>query len=208
MRIYIVTDLEGVAGVLDFENWCLTNSRYYEQAKDLLTREVNAAVEGFIEGGADEALVCDGHGYGGINPTILHPAARLDRNWPPDKPYPINLDREFAGVAWIGQHPKAGTVGGHLCHTGSFAVRDLAINGLSVGEFGQMALCAGELAWSGTYPLRLTMPAMVGVHALIGCGEALITTTVLSMVLAVRPDLVAAWDSAIVSVPAAQEAHR
>jgi D-amino peptidase len=145
MRIFIVTDLEGVAGVLDSETWCHSDSRYYEPAKDLLTREVNAAVEGFVAGGADDVLICDGHGCGAINAAILHPAARVDRNWQEGKIYPVHLDPDFAGIAWIGQHPKAGTVGGHLCHTGTFAVRDLAINGLSVGEFGQMALCAGEL---------------------------------------------------------------
>ena len=56
------------------------------------------------------------------------------------------------------------------------------------------AFCAVELAWSGTSPLRVALPAMAGVHALIGIGEAVITTAVLSSVLAVRPDLVAAWD--------------
>ena len=56
------------------------------------------------------------------------------------------------------------------------------------------AICAGELAASGTYPLRVALPAMAGVHALIGIGEAVITVAALSSVLAVRPDLVAEWD--------------
>jgi len=55
------------------------------------------------------------------------------------------------------------------------------------------AFCAVELAWSGTSPLRVALPVMAGVHALIGIGEAVITTAVLSSVLAVRPDLVSAW---------------
>lgn len=49
--------------------------------------------------------------------------------------------------------------------------------------------CAIELGLSGTVPLRVAMPAMVGVHALIGVGEALITTTMVSLVATVRPDL-------------------
>lgn len=53
--------------------------------------------------------------------------------------------------------------------------------------------CALELAASGTVPLTMALPAMAGVHALIGIGEALITVTVVSMVLQVRPDLVASW---------------
>lgn len=147
MRIYIMTDLEGVAGVLDSENWCLWESRYYETGKELLTREVNAAIEGFLAAGATEFLVADGHGYGAINPVLLHPAAELARNWPAGKPcYPFSLDDgHFDYAAWIGQHPKAGAIRGHLCHTGSMVVRDLSINQVSMGEFGEMALCAGEL---------------------------------------------------------------
>ncbi|MFC1576855.1 energy-coupling factor ABC transporter permease [Candidatus Omnitrophota bacterium] len=50
--------------------------------------------------------------------------------------------------------------------------------------------CAAELAFSGTSPLRAVLPAMVGVHTLIGAGEAVITCLVISFVLKARPDLV------------------
>jgi cobalt/nickel transport system permease protein len=50
-------------------------------------------------------------------------------------------------------------------------------------------VCAIELAVSGTSPLHITLPAMAGWHALIGIGEGLITTAVLSFVLATRADL-------------------
>lgn len=56
------------------------------------------------------------------------------------------------------------------------------------------AACAMLLAVSGTSPLAVVLPAMVGVHALIGVGEAIITVTVVSMVLAARSDLVGAWN--------------
>jgi len=49
--------------------------------------------------------------------------------------------------------------------------------------------CAVELALSGTVPLRVALPAMAGVHALIGIGEGLITAAVLALVLATRADL-------------------
>jgi cobalt/nickel transport system permease protein len=51
------------------------------------------------------------------------------------------------------------------------------------------SLCAFELALSGTSPLKIVLPAMAGVHAVIGIGEAVITVLVLSFVLKVRPDL-------------------
>lgn len=50
--------------------------------------------------------------------------------------------------------------------------------------------CAVELAISGTSPLRVALPAMAGVHALIGIGEAIITCLVIGFVLKVRPDLI------------------
>ena len=53
--------------------------------------------------------------------------------------------------------------------------------------------CAVELAISDTSPLRVALPAMLGVHAVIGIGEAVITTAVVALVLQVRPDLVRAW---------------
>ena len=50
--------------------------------------------------------------------------------------------------------------------------------------------CAVELAISGTSPLRAALPAMAGVHALIGIGEAIITCLIIGFVLKVRPDLI------------------
>ncbi len=49
--------------------------------------------------------------------------------------------------------------------------------------------CAIELALSGASPIGVVLPAMAGVHALIGIGEGLITAAVLSLVLVTRADL-------------------
>ena len=46
-----------------------------------------------------------------------------------------------------------------------------------------------ELALSGTVPLGAVLPPMLGVHALIGAGEAVITVAAVSAVLATRPDV-------------------
>jgi D-amino peptidase len=143
MRIYIMTDLEGVAGVLNFQEWCLTTSHYHDVAKELLTREVNAAVEGLMAGGATEIVVADGHGPGAINPLLLDPRVELMRGWPTD--WPLLLDESYDAVAFVGQHAKAGTEFAHLAHTQSLEYLDLSINGVSVGELGQFAMCAAEL---------------------------------------------------------------
>jgi cobalt/nickel transport system permease protein len=56
--------------------------------------------------------------------------------------------------------------------------------------------CALELAVSGTSPLRVVAPAMVGTHMIIGVGEALIAMAVLAVVAATRPDILPAWAGA------------
>jgi len=49
--------------------------------------------------------------------------------------------------------------------------------------------CALELAFSKTSPLNIVLPAMLGIHALIGIGEGVVTTLIVGFVLKVRPDL-------------------
>jgi cobalt/nickel transport system permease protein len=52
------------------------------------------------------------------------------------------------------------------------------------------AMCASfELALSDTSPLNVALPAMMGVHALIGVGEGIITVAALAFVTATRRDL-------------------
>jgi cobalt/nickel transport system permease protein len=66
-----------------------------------------------------------------------------------------------------------------------------------VGVVSWLAVMVGaaatsvELAVSDTIPLGTSLPAMLGVHALIGIGEAIITVAAVSAVLVSRPDLVA-----------------
>lgn len=135
MKIYIITDMEGVAGVIDSDNYASPGSRYYEIARELTTLETNAAIEGFLEAGATEIFVVDGHGPGAINPLLLHPEAKLFAGRPMGG-YPFACNKSFDAAIIIGQHAKSNTDGAHLAHTGSFAVEELSINGISVGEMG------------------------------------------------------------------------
>ena len=105
--------------------------------------EVNAAIEGFSAAGGVEFLVADGHGYGAINPQMLDSRAELLRGFPNGFPY--ELDRTFHAIAWIGQHAMSRTPYAHLPHTGSMRKFEYSVNGVSVGEFGQLSMCASEL---------------------------------------------------------------
>jgi D-amino peptidase len=155
MRVYMMTDLEGVAGVLNFQEWTGPGKPYYEMAREFLTLEVNAAVDGLLEGGATEILVMDAHGPGAINVKLLDPRVEVQRGWS-DPVWPLCLDKSFDFVVWVGQHAKACTEYGHLCHTQSLAYIDESVNGISIGEFGELAMCASEL----------------GVRAIFGSGDA------------------------------------
>jgi cobalt/nickel transport system permease protein len=82
-----------------------------------------------------------------------------------------------------------------------------------VGVGAWLAVMAGatatsvELAVSGTVPFGTVLPAMLGVHALIGIGEAVVTVAAVAAVLAARPDLIAVRDltDAELRLPAALE---
>lgn len=136
MKVFIITDLEGVNGVLNFPDWCVPEGRRNEAACRFLTEEVNAAAAGFFEGGATEVVVLDGHGSGGsIRGELLDGRVALQRG---AKTLPtFNDDCDVA--AFVGQHAKASTPNAHLAHTQTEAAVDFRINGVSLGEFGQLS---------------------------------------------------------------------
>lgn len=140
MKVFIMTDLEGCAGVRSWHDYGDPEHRWYEYAREIATLEASAAVEGCLEAGADEVLVVDGHGPGSMNPTLLHPEAGLLFGRPLQ--YPFGLDDSFDATMMVGHHAKANTDGGHICHTLSFKIENHKINGVSVGEIGINMLAA------------------------------------------------------------------
>jgi len=141
MKIAIITDMEGVAGVLNEKDWTLPDGRYYEQGKAFLTEETNAAIDGFFAAGAERITVIDGHGVGGINPWLLDERAELACGVGVSDYYGLNAD--FDALAWIGQHAKAGSLYSHIAHTSNFDVIECKLNDVSVGEFGLTAAIGG-----------------------------------------------------------------
>jgi D-amino peptidase len=142
MKIFLMTDVVGVSGVLNYEEWVPPHSPFFPQAKRLLTMEVNAAVEGFYTAGASSVLVVDVIS-GGIDLELLDRRIMLVSGFP--GPFPYGLDRGFDAMAWVGQHAKAGADHAHLPHTDGFDVLDYSVNGVSVGELGRMAMCGAFL---------------------------------------------------------------
>lgn len=141
MRIVLMTDIEGVAGVVNFEDWTKPEGRYYEQGRMLMTEEANAAIRGFFDAGADEVTVIDGHGHGAIDPIRLDKRALYSRGWAVY--HQFGLADNFDAFAVVGQHAKAGTPLSHLTHTGDCGSLENRINGITVGEYGQCVMISG-----------------------------------------------------------------
>ena len=116
MKIFIMTDIEGVAGVITYQGWANGDSRHFQDSRKLLAKEINAAVDGFFASGATEIVVADGHGgngYGGVDFLTLDKRVKFQRGWPKG-PYPLGLNKSFDVAAVVGQHAKAGTEFAHI----------------------------------------------------------------------------------------------
>ena len=152
-KVYISADMEGISGIVG-DDQVSAGGAEYGRSRKLMAEDVNAAVRGAIAGGATEVVVNDSHGsQRNILPEDLDPAARLITH--SFKRYGMmeGLDETFDAVLFIGYHAKADTPGGLFAHTGSGVVRDLQIDGRSVGEGGMNTLLAG---WYGVPVVLVT----------------------------------------------------
>src|ERR1041385_3890000 len=61
MKIYIITDMEGISGIRN-EEQVKRESPHYGPARRLLGADINAAIAGCFDAGATEVVVNDGHG--------------------------------------------------------------------------------------------------------------------------------------------------
>src|SRR2546423_5469001 len=64
MRVHIITDMEGISGIVKPEQTNATKPQF-EEGRKLYTEEINATVRGAKAGGATEIVVMDCHGAGG-----------------------------------------------------------------------------------------------------------------------------------------------
>ena len=144
MKIFLSSDMEGTAGVVDWEQ-CVGDGPQAAAGRKLLLDEVNAAIEGAMAGGATEVVVNDSHS------TM--------RNLPPDalageasyisgshKPLYMmqGLDASFDAVLFVSYHGSVGAPAG-LSHTYSpRVVVEARLDGVVTGEAGINALVAAH----------------------------------------------------------------
>ncbi|ATB30468.1 M55 family metallopeptidase [Melittangium boletus] len=153
-RALIIVDLEGVAGV-DALGAVIAGAPGYSRARERVTAEVNALVEGLLAAGFEHVRVSDSHlsGSGGANllTEALHPAVEL--HFLAEDAYAAPLFADVQAVACVGMHAAAGS-GGFGAHT--------------VDLLGHWT-CAGR-ALSET-DLVLGLAAEVGVPGLLVSGD-------------------------------------
>lgn len=146
MRILIATDMEGITGVTSWEH-VSPGTAEYERMRAFMTVDVNAAVAGALEGGADEVLVADGHDSGSnILIEKLDSRARLASGSP--SPYSMmqGIEAGIDAVMFVGYHARMGTERAVLDHTwSSTLVHAVRLNGDEAGEYTFNALIAAEL---------------------------------------------------------------
>ncbi|SBW05965.1 putative D-aminopeptidase [uncultured Alphaproteobacteria bacterium] len=144
MKVYICADIEGTAGVVSPQQ-CAAGNPEYERARLLMTEEINAAIAGAAEAGADDIVVNDAHGSMiNLLPDRLDPRARAIQG----KPKPFNM---FAGLAdgtaailCTGFHAPAGDFGVLAHTTSSLSFRAVELDGRRMSEAALYGAYAGE----------------------------------------------------------------
>ena len=144
ISVFISADMEGVAAVVDRKEVKKGNSEY-DKACELMTEEVNAAVEGAREAGADKILVKDAHASArNIIPGKLHSEAELFRGWSGRPGGMIDgLNEDFDLAVFTGYHAGAGSDDVVLSHNFSGRFSRITINNNMMNEAIFNALYAG-----------------------------------------------------------------
>jgi D-amino peptidase len=166
VRVFIISDMEGVAGIT---NWggVGAGEPLYDEGRTLYTEEINAAVRGARAGGATEVVVMDCHGAGGVRsfnslrPELLDDGCEfvVQREW---TEYTGVLEDGCDAALFVGMHAMAGSRG-QMSHTVSGTEwRSVRFNGREVGETGiNAALC-------GTW----NCPVLLVTGDQVACAEA------------------------------------
>src|SRR6476661_9959634 len=121
MRVIIISDMEGIAGIVKWEQ-VNAGASMYEEGRKLYTEEINAAVRGAKSGGATEIVVMDCHGAGGdytfnsLLPAELDPDCEfvIQNEW---TEYTEFLEQGCDAALFVGMHARAGTPDGVMNHT-------------------------------------------------------------------------------------------
>lgn len=190
VKIFISIDMEGVTGVVQPaqlgpgpDGW------EYARAREWMTGEARAAIEGARAAGATEILIADSHGnMQNLLIDQLPDDVRVVRGSPRPLSMMQGIDSSFAGAVFIGYHASeygSDAVRGHTMS--SARLLHVKLNGVEVGEGVWNAAIAGSfgvpvLFISGdraaVEQFRRTVPSAEGAIVKEGLGyHAAVTVT-------------------------------
>lgn len=144
MRVYVMMDIEGVAGVVHSEEGVPGNPEY-ERARRLMTNEASAIAHGICYVDPDaQVVVVDSHGsYRNMIPELLDDRARLMRGKPRVNGMMDGIDGSYDFAIFGGVHGRGGQGNSVLSHTFTGHLLDIRINGASCGELELNSMIAG-----------------------------------------------------------------
>ncbi|WP_255169359.1 M55 family metallopeptidase [Natrononativus amylolyticus] len=146
MRVFISADMEGVSGIAAPED-VSKGEPEYGRGTELMAADVNAAIDGALESGADEILVNDSHStMRNLEAGALREEARLIRGGSKPRSMMQGLTADHDVAFFVGYHAMAGTPGAVLNHTYyAHELVSLHVDGREVGELGYNAALARAL---------------------------------------------------------------
>jgi D-amino peptidase len=144
VKIWMSFDMEGVAGIVDWDQCRPSGGARYEIGCQLMLDEVNAAIEGAVAGGATEIVLNDSHGtMANLDPRRIAGGASYISGRHKPRYMMQGLDDSFDAAFLVGYHGSISGRPSTLSHTYNPEVFAAArINGELVGESGINALVA------------------------------------------------------------------
>ena len=143
MKVWMSLDMEGVAGIVDWDQ-CRPGSASYALGCQLLQAEVNAAIEGALAGGATEIVLNDSHStMANLDPRLIAGNAQYISGRHKPMYMMQGLDETFDAIFFVGYHGSISGKPSTMSHTYNPEVFSGAkLNGTYVGESGINALVA------------------------------------------------------------------
>ncbi len=144
MKVWISFDMEGVAGIVDWDQCRPDSGPSYALGCELLQDEVNAAIEGAVAGGATEIVLNDSHSrMANLDPRRIAGEAQYLSGRHKPRYMMQGLDGSFDAIFFLGYHGSISGRPSTLSHTYNPEVfTRAAVNGVEVGESGINALVA------------------------------------------------------------------
>jgi len=145
MKLLIAVDMEGISGVINWDQ-VKPGTSEWQRSRRIMTEDVNAAIAGALEAGVDQVIVSDGHwNADNIMIELLDARATLNSGTPSNFSAVQGIDQAVDAVFFIGFHARAGTQTALLDHTWSNqVVGNVWLNEIQVGETGLNAALCGH----------------------------------------------------------------